>query len=230
MTSHTAPMAASEPPPPVARTITIGSQHLEGILVTPASSIGLVIFAHGSGSSRFSRRNTFVAERLQKVGFATLLFDLLTPDEAQDRTNVFDIPLLSDRVVEAIATARLDLATRDLPIGLFGASTGAAAVLIAAALSPDEVTAVVSRGGRPDLATGHLDRVRSPTMLIVGGADHEVIKLNRAAMKQMTCVKGLRIIKGAGHLFEEQGMLEEVINDALFWFCSHMDVSAIDKF
>ena len=226
MIAHSATAAS----PATARTITIGSHHLEGSLATPATPIGLVIFAHGSGSSRFSPRNTHVANELQKAGFATLLFDLLTSDEAQDRANVFDIPLLADRVVEAITTVRADPVTRDLAVGLFGASTGAAAALVAAALCPDDVAAVVSRGGRPDLAAGHLERVRSPTMLIVGSADHEVIRLNRAAMEQLSCVKGLRIVQGATHLFEEEGTLEQVVNEASFWFRSHLGGSSIDKF
>jgi pimeloyl-ACP methyl ester carboxylesterase len=222
--------SAAAAPHAVARTITIGSHHLEGILAAPANPIGLVIFAHGSGSSRLSPRNTYVANELQKAGFATLLFDLLTFAEGQDRANVFDIPLLADRVVEAITAVRVDPATRELPIGLFGASTGAAAALVAAALRPNEVAAVVSRGGRPDLAAGDLDKVRSPTMLIVGSADREVINLNRAAMEQLACVKGLRIVQGATHLFEEEGTLEQVVSEASFWFRSHLGGSSIDKF
>jgi len=208
----------------------IGSQRLEGLLALPAKPTGLVIFAHGSGSSRFSPRNRFVADELQKAGFATLLFDLLTPDEAQDRANVFDIPLLADRVAQAVATTRTDPAMCELPIGLFGASTGAAAALVVAALRPNDVAAVVSRGGRPDLATEYLSKVRSPTMLIVGGADDAVIKLNRAAMEQLSCIKGLRIVRGATHLFEEEGALQQVVEEALFWFRAHMGGSEIERF
>jgi pimeloyl-ACP methyl ester carboxylesterase len=208
----------------------IGSQRLEGLLALPAKPTRLVIFAHGSGSSRFSPRNRFVADELQKAAFATLLFDLLTPDEAQDRANVFDIPLLADGVAQAVTTARTDPAMCELPIGLFGASTGAAAALVVAALRPNDVAAVVSRGGRPDLATEYLSKVRSPTMLIVGGADDAVIKLNRAAMEQLSCVKGLRIVRGASHLFEEEGALQQVVEEALFWFRAHMGGSEIERF
>ena len=212
------------------RVVTIGAYRLEGLLAVPADPIGLIIFAHGCGSSRFSPRNNLVAGEFQKAGFATLLFDLLTSDEAQDRSNVFDIPLLAERVVEAIAAMRSDPATSELPVGLFGASTGAAAALVAAARRPDDTAAVVSRGGRPDLAGTALEDVRSPTLLIVGGADYQVIDLNRAAMGQLSCVKGLRIVQGATHLFEEEGTLQEVVADALFWFRAHMGASEVDDF
>ena len=202
--------------------VIIGAHRLEGHLTLPADAMGVVIFAHGSGSSRFSPRNRYVAEELAKRGFATLLFDLLTADEAEDRGNVFDIPLLAGRVVEAIDAVGANRQTQGLPIGLFGASTGAAAALVAAAHRPDAVAAVVSRGGRPDLASDDLPRVRAPTMLIVGGADVAVIDHNRAAMERMSCVKGLRIVKGATHLFEESGALEHVVEVAAFWFHAHM--------
>lgn len=222
MTSHS--LATAD------RAVTIGAHRLEGLLAVPIEPIGLIIFAHGSGSSRFSPRNSLVAAEFQKAGFATLLFDLLTSDEAQDRGNVFDIPLLAERVVEAIAAMRSDPATGELPVGLFGASTGAAAALVAAARRADGIAAVVSRGGRPDLAGTALDDVRSPTLLIVGGADYQVIELNRAAMDRLSCVKGLRIVQGATHLFEEEGTLQEVVDDALFWFRAHMGASEVDDF
>ena len=210
--------------------VIIGVHRLEGHLTLPADAMGVVIFAHGSGSSRFSPRNRYVAEELARRGFATLLFDLLTTEEAEDRGNVFDIPLLAGRVVEAIDAVGANRQTRDLPVGLFGASTGAAAALVAAAHRPDTVAAVVSRGGRPDLASDDLPRVRAPTMLIVGGADVAVIDLNRAAMDRMSCVKGLRIVKGATHLFEEAGALEQVVKVAAFWFDAHMGGSDVEGF
>lgn len=210
--------------------IRIGTRRLEGLLTRPRNPTGIVVFVHGSGSSRFSPRNRFVADELSKAGFATLLFDLLAEEEARDRANIFDIPLLATRVGEALAAVRQDVSTRDLRIGLFGASTGAAAALVAAALHPSDVAAIVSRGGRPDLAGGHLSNVRSPTMLIVGSSDVEVIRLNRAAMEQMSCVKGLRIIPGASHLFEEVGTLEQVVEEAQFWFRIHLGGSEVDRY
>lgn len=183
---------------------------------------GLVIFAHGSGSSRLSPRNRFVARELKKAGLATLLFDLLTEDEAADRANVFDIPLLARRLGDAIAYVRRDNRTGALPIGLFGASTGAAAALVAAAQQPDAVVAVVSRGGRPDLAGGALPRVKAPTLLIVGDADPEVLSLNRAAMARMTGENRLVTVPGATHLFEEPGTLEHVVVSSRNWFLHHM--------
>ena len=194
---------------------------LPGHLTLPDISKGLVIFAHGSGSSRFSPRNTMVADRLAARGFATLLFDLLTESEALDRGNVFDIPLLAGRVVEAVHWAKTDLRVRDLPIGLFGASTGAAAALVAAARAPSDVTAVVSRGGRPDLAGDTLPQVTAATLLIVGGADCGVIELNEAAYQRLTCETRLDIVPHATHLFEEPGALEAVVDLAADWFCDH---------
>ena len=201
--------------------LSVGSHRLEGRLAVPRHATGIVVFAHGSGSSRFSPRNTFVADELVKQGFATLLFDLLTSEEAGDRRNVFDIGLLAERVVEAIEVVRRNDRTCRLPIGLFGASTGAAAALVAAALRPQAVAAVVSRGGRPDLAAGHLAEVTAPVLLIVGGADEAVIELNEAAMERLGCIRELRIVQGATHLFEEPGTLEEVVAAAATWFRNH---------
>jgi pimeloyl-ACP methyl ester carboxylesterase len=183
---------------------------------------GLVIFAHGSGSSRLSPRNQFVAGQLQARGLATLLFDLLTDEEARDRRNVFDIPLLALRLGAALEwqLTRPDIAR--LPAGLFGASTGAAAALVAAAHFAERVGAVVSRGGRPDLAGTALPRVRAPTLLIVGGADVEVLELNREAAAQMTCEHALRVVPGATHLFEEPGTLEAVAALAADWLALHL--------
>jgi putative phosphoribosyl transferase len=197
----------------------IGTRRLEGEFVVPEAARGLVAFAHGSGSSRLSPRNTHVADALHGRDFATLLFDLLTDAEAVDRRNVFDIPLLAARVGEALDWLRAEAA--DLPIGLFGASTGAAAALVAAADTPS-VAAVVSRGGRPDLAGDALDRVRVPVLLIVGGADHVVLDLNRAALDRLAGPKRLEIVPGATHLFEEPGTLKAVIDLAGDWFEAHL--------
>lgn len=202
--------------------LSIGPRRLGGILHLPASPIGLIIFAHGSGSSRFSRRNGFVAGELTKRGFAALLMDLLSEDEALDRRNVFDIPLLGARVVEAIDWAAGQDITRDLPIGLFGASTGAAAALVAAARRPQPVRAVVSRGGRPDLAAQILPEVEAPTLLIVGGFDDEVLALNRQALRHLVAEARLDIVPGATHLFEEPGTLEQVVEAAAEWFANHV--------
>lgn len=199
----------------------IGPRGLDGILYLPREPRGLIIFAHGSGSSRFSPRNNFVAEKLVASGFAALLFDLLSVDEAKDRRNVFDIDLLGARVGEAIAWTSQMSELRDLPIGLFGASTGAAAALAAAALEPVRVAAIVSRGGRPDLAGAALAQVRAPTLLIVGGADQDVLELNRQALRQLRCEARLDVIPGATHLFEEPGTLEEVVAHAAAWFTDH---------
>lgn len=204
------------------RRVRVGELGLEGLLTVPAAANGLVIFAHGSGSSRLSPRNTYVAKALNRRGLATLQFDLLTDAESADRDNVFDIPLLGRRVVESVHWARGDDSTRALPIGLFGASTGAAAALVAAAELPDAVRAVVSRGGRPDLAESVLDRVRAPTLLIVGGLDDVVIGLNERALDALRCDKHLTIVPGATHLFEEPGTLDQVITAAGDWFESHL--------
>lgn len=204
------------------RTVQVGDKRLEGLVAVPDGAKGLVVFAHGSGSSRLSPRNTYVAEALNRRGLATLQFDLLTDVEAMDRANVFDIPLLGGRVMESIRWARSDDSTAGLPIGLFGASTGAAAALIAAAELPGMVHAVVSRGGRPDLAESVLDRVRAPTLLIVGGLDDVVIELNERALKALACEKQLNIVPGATHLFEESGTLDQVITAAGDWFEQHL--------
>lgn len=195
---------------------------LAGDLSLPASPAGLVIFAHGSGSSRLSPRNRAVAASLARAGLATLLFDLLTPGEAADRAKVFDIPLLGERLGAAIAWAGRAPDCDGLEIGLFGASTGAAAALVAAAAHPDTVAAVVSRGGRPDLAGKALAGVRAPVLLIVGGADGVVVDLNRAAFAALTAEKRLEIVPGATHLFEEPGALEVVMRLAAGWFRAHL--------
>lgn len=188
----------------------------------PAGAAGVVLFAHGSGSSRFSPRNTYVASALQEAGVGTLLFDLLTPDEATDRSKVFDIALLAERLLQATDWVREDTQTRDLDIGYFGASTGAAAALVAGALSSAAIGAIVSRGGRPDLAGDSLPAVRAPTLLIVGGLDHQVLELNRAAFAELACEKDLRVVPGATHLFDEPGTLDQVIALARQWFRDHL--------
>jgi dienelactone hydrolase len=199
-----------------------GSAQLDGDLRLPDKAAGLVIFAHGSGSSRFSSRNRQVAEALDRAGFATLLLDLLTKDEESvdiyTREFRFDIPRLGRRMVAATDWARDDTRVRALPIGYFGASTGAAAALIAAAERPDDCSAVVSRGGRPDLAGAALPKVTAPTLMIVGGDDEPVIDLNRDAMRQMHAPVKLEIVPGATHLFEEPGTLEQVERLAIAWF------------
>lgn len=195
---------------------------LPGDLTLSESDTGLVIFAHGSGSSRMSPRNRAVAAALAQAGLATLLFDLLTEPEATDRANVFDIRLLAARVTDAVDWARAEPRFAGLGIGLFGASTGAAAVLVAAADRRDDVGAVVSRGGRPDLAGNALERVAAPTLLIVGGADDVVIDLNRAAHARLRCEKRLAIVPGATHHFEEPGTLEAVMGLATDWFAAHL--------
>ncbi len=200
--------------------ILIGARGLEGELCSVESARGLVVFAHGSGSSRHSRRNLLVAQTLQRQGFGTLLFDLLTADEADDRTNVFDIQLLAQRLLEALDA--LPVPVRSLPLGLFGASTGAAATLVAAARRPDSVQAIVSRGGRPDLAGDHLGLVRAATLLIVGAADIEVLELNRAAYALLRCEKRLDVVPRATHLFQEAGALESVARLASDWFLTHL--------
>jgi pimeloyl-ACP methyl ester carboxylesterase len=202
--------------------IRIGARNLPGILEIPKASRGLVIFAHGSGSSRLSPRNAHAARRLQDVNIATLLFDLLTEAESEDRRNVFDIPLLASRVVEAVSWARSDQRTRSHAVGLFGASTGAGAALLAASQRPEDVAAVVSRGGRPDLAGEALSSVRAPTLLIVGGNDRDVLALNRAAAARMTCEKSVMVIPGAGHLFEEPGTLDQALSAAGAWFLKYI--------
>lgn len=198
--------------------ITKGTLTLEGILGLPACSHGVVVFAHGSGSGRFSPRNNFVARHLQQNNFATLLLDLLTPEEADDRRKVFDIDLLTDRLLLAKAWLEEEPRTKNLRIGYFGASTGAGAALQAAAREPVPIRAVVSRGGRPDLAEPFLASVTAPTLLIVGGYDEPVIEMNQAAYELLTCEKKLVIVPGATHLFEEPGTLEQVADHACRWF------------
>jgi pimeloyl-ACP methyl ester carboxylesterase len=195
---------------------------LAGTLSMPEHAHGLVAFAHGSGSSRLSPRNMAVAEALNARGFVTLLFDLLTPPEESDRANVFDIRLLAGRLVDAIRWLDGQSSVARLPLGLFGASTGAAAALVTAAELPDRVGAVVSRGGRPDLAGDALDRVRAPTLLIVGGLDFGVIELNEQALERLPQPKALEIVPGATHLFPETGALEAVIAHAARWFERHL--------
>jgi len=194
---------------------------LPGLLSLPERPQGLVLFAHGSGSSRLSPRNTFVARVLNESSLGTLLFDLLTEFEAADRGNVFDIELLADRLAAAIAWIARHDQTASLPLGLFGASTGAAAALVSATREP-RVAAIVSRGGRPDLARHLLGRVDVPTLLIVGGQDEQVLALNRVAHAVMTCDKQLSIVPGATHLFEEPGTLDEAARLAAEWFVRHL--------
>lgn len=198
--------------------IEILPRRLPGLLTVPKGAKGIVVFAHGSGSSRLSPRNTRVARALNNAQLATLLFDLLLPYEAEDRRNVFDIPLLATRLEEALVWLKDEEVLAPLSVGLFGASTGAAAALVAASRQPDQVSAVVSRGGRPDLAAGALPRVKAPTLLIVGGHDDLVIDLNERALDELKCGKRLEIVAGATHLFEEPGTLDTVISLAADWF------------
>ena len=199
-----------------------GAVTLKGILAVPRNPVGVVLFAHGSGSGRFSPRNSYVARVLQNGGIATLLMDLLTEEEAQDRRLVFDIDLLTRRVLDATEWLSKQPETRGLPMGYFGASTGAAAALQAAAQKGESISAVVSRGGRPDLAMDHLSKVKAPTLLIVGGNDEPVIELNRAAYNLLAGPKDLVIVPGASHLFEEPGTLEQVARLARDWFRRYM--------
>ncbi len=205
--------------------IEIDGLSLPGTLTVPDAPLGVVIFAHGSGSSRHSQRNVAVAQRLVERGCATLLFDLLTDDEAADRGNVFDIDLLSRRVRSATDWVLRQPGLDTLPVGYFGASTGAAAALVAAAEMGNAVSAVVSRGGRPDLAGDALGRVWAPTLLLVGSLDGEVLRLNQAAQAQLRTESELRIIDGASHLFEEPGTLEAVAEAAGDWFVERLGTS-----
>jgi putative phosphoribosyl transferase len=212
--------------------ITKGGLSLKGILGIPAQAAGIVLFAHGSGSGRLSPRNNFVARHLQRGGFATLLIDLLTPDEADDRRKVFDLDLLAERLLIAKTWLEQDARTRGLGIAYFGASTGAGAALQAAARDASSIEAVVSRGGRPDLAEPYLARVTAPTLLIVGGDDEPVISMNRSAYRLLNCPKKLVIVPGATHLFEEPGTLEQVAEYALNWirrYCSRTPPEARDR-
>ena len=206
------------------RDVQIPPLGLAGTLRHPAGARALVVFAHGSGSSRFSPRNVQVAEALNRRRIATLLFDLLLPEEEGDRRNVFDIRLLGGRLIDAVRWIIEEPDVGTLPVGLFGASTGAAAALVAASLLGDHVGAVVSRGGRPDLAGGMLPQVKAPTLLIVGGADTGVIELNQWALERLGGEKSIEIVPGATHLFPEPGALEAVIELAIGWFERHLVV------
>lgn len=210
---------------PVVR-VTIGEITLEGNMVVPDDATGIVVFAHGSGSSRHSPRNRFVAEELQRRGLATLLIDLLTAHQeevdAYTRHLRFDIGLLAHRLVVTADWLARQRETEHLHLGYFGASTGAAAALVAAAERPEGVAAVVSRGGRPDLAGDALPHVQAPTLLVVGGDDVPVISLNRQAYARLNVPKRLEIVTGASHLFEEPGTLEQVANLAGDWFSQHL--------
>jgi pimeloyl-ACP methyl ester carboxylesterase len=208
---------------PVVR-IPSGKVALEGVLELPERATGIVVFSHGSGSGRHSPRNQFVASELRQAALGTLLLDLLTPEEDQDYEMRFDIDLLTARLGDAVRFVRGHPPTRALPVGLFGASTGAASALRVAAQQPDEVGAVVSRGGRPDLTGARLlAAVRAPTLLIVGGRDHGVIEMNEAARDALVhCNRELAIVPGATHLFEERGTLEEVARLAAQWFARHL--------
>jgi pimeloyl-ACP methyl ester carboxylesterase len=209
--------------PVAAREIAVGRLALPGNLNVPQNAVALIVFAHGSGSSRLSPRNRAVARALNARGMATLLFDLLTRDEERDRANVFDIPLLAERLMEAVHWVDWQEKLADIPIGLFGASTGAAAALVAAARLGNRIGAVVSRGGRPDLAASALGSVAAPTLLIVGGLDNEVIALNEQAFAQLNCIKALEVVPGATHLFPEPGALQHVIALAGRWFADHLE-------
>ena len=202
--------------------VAVDSVQVEGVLSVPNEARGGVLFAHGSGSTHRSPRNRSVADVLNEGGLATLLINLLTGDEQQVDLQTaqlrFDIPFLAGRLTEIAGWLRDHPAVRRLPLGLFGASTGAAAALVTAAERPNEVRAVVSRGGRPDLAMDALERVQAPTLLIVGGADGAVVELNRRAMARMHCAHELKIIPGATHLFEEEGALDHVAAEAADWF------------
>jgi putative phosphoribosyl transferase len=204
--------------------IASGVVTLEGMLALPPSPHGVVLFAHGSGSSRHSPRNNYVAAQLRHVGLATLLLDLLTPAEDSDYERRFDIALLVERLHDAVRWLAIEPATKDLPVGLFGASTGAAAALQLAAAVPSRVAAVVSRGGRPDLAgIMSLERVKAPTLLIVGGDDTEVLALNEAAYAHLKAARSLFVVPGATHLFEEPGTLEVAASHAADWFARYLE-------
>ncbi|KAB1187941.1 MULTISPECIES: dienelactone hydrolase family protein [Haloferax] len=211
---------ADTTPTPV--TIPAGGVELEGDLGIPADASGLVVFAHGSGSSRKSPRNNYVADVIRQHGVGTLLFDLLTEKEDETYETRFDIPLLVERLLAATEWLRSRDETRDLKIGYFGSSTGAAAALLAAAELGDETGAVVSRGGRVDLADERLSEVTAPTLFVVGGADEPVLSLNREAYEKLDCEKSLEVVPSAGHLFEGAGQLEAVADVAAEWFETHL--------
>jgi putative phosphoribosyl transferase len=205
--------------------IPAGNATVEGMLEIPERAVGLVLFAHGSGSSRHSPRNNYVAGVLRQAGVGTLLMDLLTPEEHLDYSRRFGIGLLTERLLEAARWVGAQESTRSLPLGFFGASTGAAAALEAAAALGADARAVVSRGGRPDLASEQaLQKVNAPTLLLVGGLDGGVIELNQLAYDQLRCEKEMVIVPGATHLFEEPGTLEEVARQAAAWFARHLPV------
>lgn len=218
----------SSTPDPMTRTdeviVPSESIRLAGILAVPVNSTALIVFAHGSGSGRHSPRNRFVADVLNRAGLATMLIDLLVADEEGDRRRVFDIELLAHRLVEVTRWLRTRSDLNGLPTGYFGASTGAGAALWAATEPGTEIAAVVSRGGRPDLAGPRLALVRAPTLLIVGGNDQQVLELNREARLRMPCPSEIDVIPGATHLFEEPGALEQVADLASDWFRRHLSV------
>jgi putative phosphoribosyl transferase len=211
------------------KTVIIDLEHvtLEGELVIPDDAHGLVIFSHGSGSSRFSPRNNFVAQQLQQRGIGTFLFDLLTEEEDSDYSQRFNIELLSQRLLEVTEQILDEPEIKNLPIGYFGASTGAASALIAAAELKNKISAVVSRGGRPDLAMKQLGYVKAPTLLIVGELDAIVIKLNKDALQKLHAIKHLEIVEGATHLFEEPGTLEQVAQLSGDWFIQYLSVKKL---
>jgi putative phosphoribosyl transferase len=227
--THPADETQREPASQRHHEVVLPPLNLKGLLTVPAQTYGLVLFAHGSGSSRLSPRNRFVAAELGKTGLATLLFDLLSEQEASDRRYVFDIALLAERLDAATAwVAKQDPLNR-LPLGYFGASTGAAAALVAAAQPENPAVAVVSRGGRPDLAGPALARVRCPTLLIVGERDEAVLALNETAFLTLRGDKSLAIVPGATHLFEEPGTLAQVVALARRWFERHLRAPPEDK-
>jgi putative phosphoribosyl transferase len=208
------------------RDVRIPPVGLGGTLQIPGDAHAFIAFAHGSGSSRLSPRNMAVAEGLNAQGFGTLLFDLLTAEEEADRANVFDVGLLAGRLVDSVIWLDRESPASHRPLGLFGASTGAAAALVAAARLGDRIGAVVSRGGRPDLAGKILDQIRTPTLLIVGGVDYGVIELNEEALTYLKGPKALQIVPGASHLFPEPGTLEAVIDHAARWFARYLAASS----
>ena len=220
----------ADPTTPTPVEVPIDGIVLHGDLTVPRDAVGIVLFAHGSGSSRLSPRNRAVAATLNDEGLATLLLDLLTPDEERvderTRAHRFDIPLLASRLAAATAWVKQQPRSRSMPVGLFGASTGAGAALVAAAEMREVVKAVVSRGGRPDLAGDALPLVHAPTLLIVGGDDPVVLELNRDALRQLGGVKALEIVPGASHLFEEPGAMAQVAQLARQWFARHLGAAA----
>jgi putative phosphoribosyl transferase len=222
---HPLSVRSGEGPLDADAVVPVGTVRLGAHLTVPVGAQGVVAFAHGSGSGRHSRRNRFVAEALQQAGLATLLLDLLTPAEETDRRHVFDIGLLASRLRGATAWLTEQPATAALPLGYFGASTGAGAALVAAADAGERVRAVVSRGGRPDLAGDRLAEVRAPTLLIVGGRDETVLQLNRRAQTRLTCPTELVVVPRATHLFEEPGTLDEVARLAAGWFERHLPLA-----